>query len=104
MLMIRPQRRLFIPGSAARVARNTEVRLIAMTASHRSGGNSSTGATCWIEGFGPGLRRISGALDGIFRNCGLRNPIFAENARMHAMRYRESAADRRCSALAEELP
>ena len=46
MLITRPHWRFFMPGSAARVAWNTEVRLMAMIQSHLSGGNSSTGATC----------------------------------------------------------
>ena len=37
-----------MPGTAARVAWKADERLIAMIASHFSGGNSSTGATCWI--------------------------------------------------------
>ena len=46
--MIRPQLRAFMCGSAARMAWNAAERLIAMTASHFSTGNSSTGATCWM--------------------------------------------------------
>jgi hypothetical protein len=46
VLMIRPHLRVFMPGTAARVAWNTAERLIATMASHFSGGKSSTGETC----------------------------------------------------------
>ena len=46
--MMRPQPRAFMPGTAARMAWKADERLIAMIASHFSGGNSSTGATCWM--------------------------------------------------------
>ena len=46
--MMRPQLRAFMFGSAARMAWKAAERLIAITASHFSGGNSSTGATCWM--------------------------------------------------------
>src|SRR5688572_24702315 len=58
MLITRPQRRFFMPGSAALVAWKTEVRLIAITASQRSAGNSSTGDTCWMPAL---LTRMSTA-------------------------------------------
>ena len=48
MLMMRPQLRAFMCGRAARMAWNAADRLIAITASHFSSGNSSTGATCWM--------------------------------------------------------
>jgi hypothetical protein len=48
MLTMRPQLRAFIPGRAAWMAWNTEDRLIASTASQRSGGKLSTGAVCWM--------------------------------------------------------
>ena len=48
MFRMRPQPRARMPGSARRVVWKAEVRLIAMMASQRSGGNSSTGATCWM--------------------------------------------------------
>jgi hypothetical protein len=47
-LITRPHRACFIAGSAARVAWKTDVRLIAMIASHFSAGNASTAATCWM--------------------------------------------------------
>ena len=46
--MMRPQLRAFMCGSAARMAWKAAERLIAITASHLSTGNSSTGATCWM--------------------------------------------------------
>ena len=46
------------PASARRVVWNTAVRLMAMIASHLSGGKLSTGATCWIPAL---LTRMSGA-------------------------------------------
>jgi len=48
MLTMRPQLRCCIAGSAQRVAWNAADRLIAITASQRSVGKRSTGATCWI--------------------------------------------------------
>src|SRR5262249_61388639 len=46
--MMRPHLRAFMPGTAARVARNADERLMAMIWSHFSMGNSSMGATCWM--------------------------------------------------------
>ena len=46
--MMRPQRRAFIAGSTSRVVWKAELRLMAITASQRSTGNSSIGATCWM--------------------------------------------------------
>ena len=43
--MMRPQPRAFMPGRAARVVWKADERLIAMIASHFSGGKSSTGET-----------------------------------------------------------
>jgi hypothetical protein len=48
VVMIRPQLRLFMPGTAARIAWKAEERLIASIASHLSTGKSSMGETCWI--------------------------------------------------------
>ena len=48
MLMMRPQPFCFIAGSAARMVWNDALRLIAMMASHLSGGKFSTRATCWM--------------------------------------------------------
>jgi hypothetical protein len=47
-----------MPGTAAAVVWKAEERLIAMTAFHFSGGNSSTRATCWIPAL---LTNIDGA-------------------------------------------
>ena len=58
MLTIRPQPLFFIAGSAARVVWNADERLTARIAYHRSSGNSSTGATCWIPAL---LTRMSTA-------------------------------------------
>ena len=57
VLMIRPQPLACIAGSARRVVWNAAVRLIAMIASHFSGGKFSTGATCWMPAL---LTRMSG--------------------------------------------
>ena len=46
--MIRPQPRVFMPGTAALMAWKAADRLIAMLASHLSSGKLSTGATCWM--------------------------------------------------------
>ena len=46
--MMRPHLRAFMPGTTARVAWNAELILIAMMASHFSGGNVSTASTCWM--------------------------------------------------------
>ena len=46
--MMRPQLRRFISGSTAWIAWKFDDRLIAMTASQRSGGKLSTGAVCWM--------------------------------------------------------
>ena len=46
--MMRPQFAAFIAGSARREAWKALDRLMAMMASHFSGGKSSTGATCWM--------------------------------------------------------
>ena len=46
--MMRPQLRPFIWGSAARIAWKSAERLMAITASQRSAGNSSTGDVCWM--------------------------------------------------------
>src|SRR5215207_5969666 len=46
MLMMRPQRRSFIPGKARRIRWNGADRLTASASSHRSGGKCSTGAKC----------------------------------------------------------
>ena len=48
MLMMRPQLRRFISGSTALIAWKLDDRLMAMIASHRSSGNASTGAVCWM--------------------------------------------------------
>ncbi len=48
MLMMRPQPFCFIAGSAARMVWNDALRLMAMMASHLSGGKFSTLATCWM--------------------------------------------------------
>ncbi len=56
--MIRPQFFAFMPGTAARMVWNAADRLIAMIASHFSGGNSSIGATCWMPAL---LTRMSTA-------------------------------------------
>lgn len=47
--MIRPQPRFFMPGTAAWMAWNAADRLIAMIASHLSGGNSSMGGVLSIR-------------------------------------------------------
>ena len=46
--MMRPQLRSFICGRAAFMAWNAAERLMAIIASQRSAGKSSTGATCWM--------------------------------------------------------
>ncbi|MCY1540866.1 hypothetical protein D9M68_765320 [compost metagenome] len=46
--MMRPQLAARIAGSARRVAWKALVRLMAMMASQRSTGKSSTRATCWM--------------------------------------------------------
>src|SRR5882724_3683372 len=46
MLMMRPQPRCFMAGRARRIRWNGADRLTARAASHRSGGNCSTGAKC----------------------------------------------------------
>ena len=46
--MIRPQPRRFMPGIAAFMPWNTPERLMAMIASHRSSGKSSTFAMNWM--------------------------------------------------------
>ena len=56
--MMRPQPFFFMPGSACRMVWKFETRLMAMIASHLSGGNSSIGATCWMPAL---LTRISTA-------------------------------------------
>ena len=56
--MIRPHFFAFIAGSASRVVWNAAVRLMAMIASHLSGGKLSTGETCWMPAL---LTRMSGA-------------------------------------------
>ncbi len=48
MLTMRPQLRCFIAGSTMRVAWNAAERFSASTASQRSTGKRSTGATYWI--------------------------------------------------------
>ena len=55
--MIRPQPFAFMPGTASRVVWNAADRLIAMIASHLSGGKLSTGETCWMPAL---LTRMSG--------------------------------------------
>src|SRR5215213_9016065 len=47
MLTTRPQPRSYMPGSTARARRNGVSTIRASMAANRSGGNSSTGATCW---------------------------------------------------------
>src|SRR5215216_1248182 len=47
MLTTRPQPRSYMPGSTARARRNGVSTISASMAANRSGGNSSTGATCW---------------------------------------------------------
>ena len=56
--MTRPQPRRFMPGSAARMVWKAELRLMAMIASQRSIGKSSTRATCWMPAL---LTRMSQA-------------------------------------------
>src|ERR1700687_1874701 len=56
--MMRPQPRFFMPGMAARMPWNADDRLIAMIASHFSGGNSSIGETNWMPAL---LTRMSTA-------------------------------------------
>ena len=46
--MMRPNLFWRIDGSAARVVWNADERLMARIASHFSGGNCSSGATCWM--------------------------------------------------------
>src|SRR5689334_13689067 len=46
MLMMRPQRRAFIPGKARRIRWNGADRLTASASSHRSGGKCSIGEKC----------------------------------------------------------
>ena len=46
--MMRPYLRAFMPATTARVAWNAEERLMAMIASHFSGGNVSIASTCWM--------------------------------------------------------
>ena len=46
--MTRPHCFFFMPGRASRIVWKAELRLIARIASHFSGGNSSTLATCWM--------------------------------------------------------
>jgi hypothetical protein len=48
VLTMRPQRRVFMPGTAARMAWKAADRLMAMIKSHFSSGNCSIGATCWM--------------------------------------------------------
>ena len=48
MLMMRPQPRFSIAGSAQRIAWNAADRFSAMIASQRSTGNSLTFAVCWM--------------------------------------------------------
>src|SRR4051812_29800491 len=48
VLMMRPQPRFFMPGTAARMPWKADDRLMAMMASHFSGGNSSIGDTNWM--------------------------------------------------------
>ena len=48
ILTTRPQLRARMPGIANRMVWNADVRLIAITASQRSTGKSSTAATCWM--------------------------------------------------------
>src|SRR5215218_6193838 len=47
MLTTLPQPRSYIPGRTARASRNGASTIRASMAANRSGGNSSTGATCW---------------------------------------------------------
>ncbi len=56
--MMRPQPFSRIPGIAARMAWNTAERLIAITASQRSGGKSSILAVYWMPAL---LTRMSSA-------------------------------------------
>src|SRR5215213_2839031 len=58
VLMMRPQPFDFIADTANRVVWNTAERLMAMIASHFSGGKLSTGETCWMPAL---LMRMSGA-------------------------------------------
>ena len=46
--MMRPHFRAFMPGTAARMVWKAAERLIAMIASHFSGGKSSIGETNWM--------------------------------------------------------
>src|ERR1700709_745940 len=48
VLMMRPQPRFFMPGTAARMPWKADDRLMAMIASHFSGGKSSIGDTNWM--------------------------------------------------------
>src|SRR6202000_2168417 len=48
VLMMRPQPRFFMPGTAARMPWKADDRLMAMIASHFSIGNSSIGETNWM--------------------------------------------------------
>ena len=56
--MMRPKPRAFMPGTAACTVWKAEDRLMAMMASHFSGGNSSTGETNWMPAL---LTRMSTA-------------------------------------------
>ena len=58
VLMMRPQPRFFMPGTAARMPWNADDRLIAMMASHFSIGKSSIGETNWMPAL---LTRMSTA-------------------------------------------
>ena len=55
VLMMRPHPAANMCGSAAFVVWNADDRQTAMTASHLSSGNDSTGATCWMPAL---LQRI----------------------------------------------
>jgi len=46
--MMRPQLRAFIAGRASRMVWKAAERFSAITASQRSDGNASNGATCWM--------------------------------------------------------
>src|SRR5690242_6665950 len=58
VFMMRPHLRAFMPGKAARTAWKADDRLMAMMASHFSGGKSSIGETNWMPAL---LTRMSTA-------------------------------------------
>ena len=75
--MMRPQPLDFMPGNAMRMTWKAELRLIASIASHLSGGNSSTGATCWMPALlttmsaPPNNRTVSVTIDWISAGRGI---------------------------------